>query len=424
MSIAPVVEHLDEFAAFRSSPSDTNDYACLAGPVDERATCRYGPERTMISRVATALIVSLLTGLGAARAAEMTTALSGAESEAPIPVRVVVLVNFEVGADSGDAPGEFQLWRERGLGERPLDDCLPLPQSTHAACLDRRAGLLVTYTGLTADRAAASVMGMGMDPRFDFSDSYWIIGGIAGIDPNDGSLGSAAWGRYVINGDWAHEIDAREMPEDWKTGYLPFMRDEPYAQPVGDDHGKVFALNPWLAEWAFRTTRDVALDDDPTIAKLRAEYGGFEAARRPPAVMRGDNLSASTFWHGGLFNEWANDWMAYWTDGDAEFVTSAVEDSGILEAIRFLDAAGRADFDRVMLLRTASNYTMQPPGMTALESLTRETEGFGGMVPALEAHWRVGSAAASELIRGWSEYRDRIPTMPPPTVRPRVRRAQ
>ena len=370
------------------------------------------------------LAAALLAGTGICGTREAVAGRPDPATDTPIPVRVAVLVNFEVGADSGDAPGEFQLWRERGLGEHPLDDCLPLPQSTHEACLDRKAGLLVTYTGLTADRAAASVMGMGMDPRFDFSSTYWIIGGIAGIDPRDGSLGSAAWGRYVVNGDWAHEIDAREMPKDWKTGYLPFMRDTPYAQPVGDDHGKVFALNPWLAEWAYRTTRDIELEDNPVIAKLRGEYVGFDAAQRPPAVIRGDNLSASTFWHGRLFNEWANDWMDYWTDGDAEFVTSAVEDSGILEAIRFLDAAGHADFDRVMLLRTASNYTMQPPGMTAVESLTRETEGFGGMVPAVEAHWRVGSAAASELIRGWSQYRDRIPTMPPPTVRPRVRRAQ
>lgn len=350
---------------------------------------------------------------------------AGADStpDAPIPIRVAVLVTFEIGDDTGDTPGELQFWRERGLGERPPDECLKVPQSAHPVCLDRASGLLVTLTGLTADRAAASVMGLGMDPRFDFTNTYWIIGGIAGIDPHDGALGSAAWGRYVVNGDWAHEIDPREMPEDWTTGYLPFMRDEPYARPVGDDHGKVFALNPWLAEWAYRTTADVDLGDDERIAALRAEYEGFPAAMTPPKVMRGDNLSASTFWHGALLNEWANAWMAYWTEGDAEFVTSAVEDSGMLEALKFLHAADRADFDRVMLLRTASNYTMQPPGMTAAQSLTRETEGFGGMVPALEAHWRVGSKVAAAIVAGWDEYETKVPSMPPPTVRPRIQRA-
>ena len=31
----------------------------------------------------------------------------------PIPVKVIVVANFEPGADMGDAPGEFQLWAER-----------------------------------------------------------------------------------------------------------------------------------------------------------------------------------------------------------------------------------------------------------------------------------------------------------------------
>jgi len=330
-------------------------------------------------------------------------------AEDPIEVRVVVLVNFEIGDDTGDAPGEFQFWRERGLDGEPLDDCLDLPFSTHDACLDRDHGLLATYTGLTQDRAAASVMALGLDKRFDFSRAYWIIGGIAGIDPQDGTLGSAVWGRYVINGDWAHEIDAREMPEDWETGYFPFMSTEPYPQPIPDDTGKVFALNADLARWAYEQSHDVELLDTPGAARLRAEYTGFPKALAAPTVMLGDNLSASTFWHGSLLNEWANDWMRYWTDGAAEFVTTAVEDSGILEALRFLDRGGRADMDRVMLLRTASNFSMQPPGLTAVESLTRESEGFGGMGPAIEAHWRVGSEVARQLSRDWKRTVNTIP---------------
>ena len=207
----------------------------------------------------------------------------------PLAIRVVVLVNFEIGADSGDAPGEFQLWRERGLGTGPLDDCIELPFSTHRACLDPERGLLVTYTGLTQDRAAASVMAMGLDARFDFSRSYWLIGGIAGIDPEDGTLGSAVWARYVVNGDWGHEIDAREMPDDWTTGYLPFMRDEPYAQPMRDEQRKVYALNAQLAGWAFELTRDTELLDTPGAAALRSEYRGY-----PMAVSRATRVISAS----------------------------------------------------------------------------------------------------------------------------------
>ncbi|EAQ97514.1 purine-nucleoside phosphorylase [Congregibacter litoralis] len=351
-----------------------------------------------------------LTGFLALGVASIISSADAADAgKAPIEIRVAVLVNFEVGDDRGDAPGEFQAWRERGLDNQPLDECFDLPFSTHEACVDRESGLLVTFTGLTQDRAAASVMALGLDERFDFSHSYWIIGGIAGIDPGDGTLGSAVWGNYVVNGDWAHEIDAREMPEDWKTGYFPFMTGEPYPQPRADDTGKVFALNQKLAAWAYEESVGVKLFDNAAAKALRDEYQGFPQALAPPKIMRGDNLSASTFWHGRYLNEWANDWVAYWTEGDGEFVTTAVEDSGILEALRFLDGGGRVDFDRIMLLRTASNFSMQPPGMTAVESLTRETEGFGGMLPAVENLWRVGSKVAGTLIADWEQYR----TTPP-----------
>ncbi|WP_269527179.1 purine-nucleoside phosphorylase [Coraliomargarita parva] len=326
--------------------------------------------------------------------------------ESPLEVRVVVLVNFEVGAIEGDAPGEFQHWYTRGVSGDEKLELVPLPQSSFDAAIDRDRGVLVTYTGLTADRAAASVMAMGMDPRFDFSKAYWIIGGIAGIDPEDGAVGDAVWGEWVVNADWAHEIDPREMPEDWPTGYLPFKRSEPYAQPVGNDYGKVYHLNPTLRDWAYELTKDVELLDTPAMADLRNAYTEHPAARAKPVVKKGDNISASTFWHGKILNEWANQWVRYWTGDEAEFVTSAVEDSGILEAVRFLTAGGKADFDRVMLLRTGSNYTMQPPGLTAAENLDREMNGFGAMESSVEGLWRVGHVVAREISENWGKYED------------------
>ncbi|NKF24751.1 purine-nucleoside phosphorylase [Solimonas marina] len=322
----------------------------------------------------------------------------------PIPIRVVVLVNFEIGKDSGDTAGEFQRWYERGIDGKHKLDCVPLPMSTHAACLDRAHGVLVTYTGLTADHAAASVMAMGMDPRFDFSKAYWLIGGIAGINPERGTIGSAVWGQWVVNGDWAYEIDPREMPKDWPTGYIPFKHKTPYEQPAGDDNGKVFKLNGKLRNWAYDLTKTIKLDDSDKLRAIRAGYTDDPEARKPPRVMRGDNISANTFWHGKLLNDWATQWVRYWTHDQGQFVTTAVEDSGILEAIRFLDAGGKADFARVMLLRTASNFSMQPNGMTAAESLAREVDGFGALQPACEAHWRVGSAVVRELAEHWSKY--------------------
>ena len=99
-------------------------------------------------------------------------------------------------------------------------------------------------------------MALGMDGRFDLRKAYWLVAGIAGIDPADGSLGSAVWAEWVVDGDLAHEIDAREIPPDWKTGYVPLRKSVPYERPhQPSDRGECYQLNSALVDWAFALTR-------------------------------------------------------------------------------------------------------------------------------------------------------------------------
>ena len=140
---------------------------------------------------------------------------AAAEPPEPIPVKVVVVTMFEVGADEGDRAGEFQLWKER----RNLTKTFPF-MGYRDLYLDPEKGLLVLVTGIGTARSAAAIMALGMDPRFDLTKSYWVVAGIAGFDPEDASIGSAAWAEYLVDGDLSHEIDAREIPEDWPFGYF------------------------------------------------------------------------------------------------------------------------------------------------------------------------------------------------------------
>ncbi len=173
---------------------------------------------------------------------------------APIPVRVVVVTTFEVGADTGDVPGEFQYWVER----LPLPETLPFPQAYRHLRFNRARGVLGIVTGEGAERGAASIMALGSDPRFDLSKAYWVIAGIAGVDPNVASVGSAAWANWVVNGDLAFEIDARDMPRSWTTGIIPFDRTAPYATPASardSMHGvSAYELDANLVDWAYRLT--------------------------------------------------------------------------------------------------------------------------------------------------------------------------
>ena len=319
-----------------------------------------------------------------------------------LPVKVVIVTMFEIGKDSGDAPGEFQLWKER----RHLDTRIAFPQSHHDVFYNPQTGVLGIVTGMGSIRSATATLALGLDPRFDVSHAYWLVAGIAGIDPPHASIGSAAWAHYLVDGDLAHEIDAREIPPDWKSGYFPLHRKGPGDPTPADPaiNGEMFELNPALADWAFRLTRDIALPDDPGLAAERARYAGFPMAQRPPFVLKGDQLAAMTFWHGARMTDWANDWVKFWTHGKGEFVTSAMEETGTMQSIEYLAAVGRADRNRVMVLRAGSNFTMPPPGVGAAEYLLRENQGYSGMHAALESLYTVGSKVIDELLAHWDRY--------------------
>src|SRR2546429_2320507 len=107
----------------------------------------------------------------------------GASPSKPIPIKVVIVAMFERGADTGDTPGEYQLWVER----EHLNQIIPLPAGYHPVRLNKD-GVLGILTGVGTAKAAASVMAVGLDPCFDLSKAYWLIAGIGGGDSADASL--------------------------------------------------------------------------------------------------------------------------------------------------------------------------------------------------------------------------------------------
>ena len=98
----------------------------------------------------------------------------------------------------------------------------------------------------------------------------------------------------------------------------------------------------------------------------------------------------------------------YYTGGKGNYMVAAMEDSGTLQALTFLNQAGRVDLQRVLVLRTVSNYDREAPGTTAADSLK-------GMVQAITQptcrRWKRRSPLATKscghrraLGRSRSEY--------------------
>jgi len=332
---------------------------------------------------------------------------ASAAQVAPIPVKVVVVTMFELGADTGDAPGEYQFWVER----EHLDQVIPFPSGYHDLRMNSN-GVLAVLTGQGTAKAASTIMALGLDPRFDLSKAYWVVAGIAGADPAKATLGSAVWTDWVVDGDLGYEIDAREIPADWTTGYVPLGKLRPFELPAKANDGQVYRLNPALMEWAYQLTKDVPLGDTDAIRARRAQFEQ-DAAKKPPVVMKGSELSASTYWHGKKLDEWANAWVPYYTNGEGRFVTSAMEDTGTLQSLTFLAKANRIDYSRVMVLRTVSNFDQQRPGATAAESLAEQrVSKYSGYLPSLESAYGIGHLVVDFLVANWTKYGEHLPMAP------------
>ena len=301
----------------------------------------------------------------------------------PTAIRVVIVTMFDPPPEAGNWPSELTRWVERV----PLPERMAFPLGERDLRLNSERGVLAIVTGVGNTKAAASIMALGLDPRFDLSRAYWLVAGIAGANPAAMTLGSAAWVDWVVDGDLAHDIDPREMPSDWPTGRVPLGKSRPYQQPVSTLTATMaWRLDPALVDWAYRLTRGVELPGGST-------------------VLTGAVLASNSLWHGALLNRWAEDWVAYWTDGKARFTVSAMEDSGIVSSLTALARAGRVARDRLLVLRTVSNYTMPPDGADAAASLAGEMrDGFTAYAPALDAAYRVGGVVMDELVSHWKKY--------------------
>ena len=316
-----------------------------------------------------------------------------------IEIQAVIVAAFE--PDAGSIPGELRHFIER----EQLTEQLPLLAAYRPLRLNRQTGTLGLIAGVGSARAAASIMALGLDPRFDLTRALWLITGVAGIDPARGSLASVVLPEYIVDGSLTHQLDAREIPaadELWPDGFVPIGKSQPYEQPLtarfnGDD-GIVHRLDPALVAWAYTLASSQPLHDTEAMAARRRHFEPAATAHQPPSVLRGDELAQTTFWHGKLLRERARRWVHYQTAGAATYALTAMEDAGILTALEALAATGRIDRRSILIARAASNFDGQREGITAAQSLAEtKVATYSAYLPARENAWRTGHA----ILEAW-----------------------
>ncbi|RBR15941.1 uncharacterized protein FIESC28_07143 [Fusarium coffeatum] len=262
--------------------------------------------------------------------------------------------------------------------------------------------LLVVGTALI--NASLSISALLTSPLFDLKKSYFILTGIAGVNPKRATIGSVAFARFAVQVDTQLEFDAREVPSEWGSGYVPMGADKPDQFP-GIVHGsEVFELNTALRDYAFSVAKSVTLEDSTVAAENRALWKNspndvFQAATQKPSVLEGDVLSSNTFWHGHRISEAMERVTRVYTAGQAEYTMTAQEDNALLAGLLNAALQGKVDFSRILLIRSASNFDRGHEDKPHQLPFVMDK---GGLGPSTRNLYLTGLKVIEGILEDWS----------------------
>jgi purine nucleoside permease len=340
------------------------------------------------------LLTALLWSL--AGAAEAPVAVT-----TPLAVKVLVINLFSLEA----APWIAALKPTREIAVPGLSPDYPLVKCNAAAVCEMT-------TGMGHANAAASVTAVMVSGRFDLRQTYFLIAGIAGIDPAHGTLGSVAWARYLVDAGIAHEIDARELPKGWPEGYFGVMTNGPDEVPKFAYQTEVFRLDDSLLRQALAVSRGAQLEDADDLRAYRSHYQET-AAKQPPSVIQCDTLSGDTWWSGRRLGEHARHWTKLLTNGKGVYCTTQQEDNAVLNVLTRGSAAGLIDVRRVADLRSGADFDRPYPTQTALATLIDQRRLMDSATVAADNLVHAGMPLVNAIVAHWDQWQHGVPPAAP-----------
>jgi len=270
-----------------------------------------------------------------------------------------------------------------------------------------RADVCVITTGMGHANAAASIMALAFSRQFDLSRTYFLIAGIAGINPELGTVGSVAWARYLVDFGIQWEIDAREIPSNWTGGYLGINTKSPTEKPPLDYRTEVFQLNEALLQKAYALSRHVVLSDGAQAQAARSKFS-TAPANLPPTVLQCDTLAGDTWFSGTALGQRATEWTRLLTDGKGVYCTTQQEDNATYEALKRAASVKLVDLNRVAVLRAGSDFDRPYAGQSSADNLVNY-QSQGGFVISLQNLFLAGNPLVQEITTNWHAWRRGVP---------------
>ncbi|CAN9197442.1 unnamed protein product [Alternaria alternata] len=268
--------------------------------------------------------------------------------------RVFVLAMFDKEAEnwlSDDSPIKF----ERSF-------TLPgLSKGYDKVYCTRDETICLAIMGTCLVNAALTIAALTTSTILDLSKSYFLLSGIAGVNPRIATIGSVAMAKFAVQVDTQLEIDARQIPSSWRSGYIPMGAETPNGFPQQVHGSEIFELNTNLRDEALAFAQVAKLEDAEIAKKERILFhnstdGIYHAATLDPTITSGDVTSSNMFFHGRLLCEAMSDTVKIYTSGKGEYTMTAQEDTAILAGLLRAAIQKRVDFSRIILMRSGSNF--------------------------------------------------------------------
>lgn len=204
--------------------------------------------------------------------------------------------------------------------------------------------------------AAASLSALSLSTSFNLTSTFFIVAGIAGISPLKGTIGDVTFARYAVQ-ILEYELDARDLPNGWNTGYFALGSNAPGEYPENIYGTEVFELNVNLRDRAIELAQEALLYNGSIKNEdFRLTYN-YAPANRTPLAIPCDTLTGDTYWFGNLLDETFNNYTLLMTNNTGNYCTTQQEDNASLEALLRAAMYGLVDFSRIVVMRTASDFT-------------------------------------------------------------------
>ncbi|KAF5328041.1 hypothetical protein D9758_011119 [Tetrapyrgos nigripes] len=259
-------------------------------------------------------------------------------------------------------------------------------------------------TGEGEINAAATISSLVHSSTFDLAQTYFLIAGIAGGSPKLTSTGSVTFARFAVQVALQYEIDAREMPSNFSTGYMPQGARGPDQYPPELYGTEVFELNDDLRQLAFSFAQKAELYDTPEAQAYRNNYvnvSQFAAGASAPSFVLCDTATADTYWIGTMLAEAFENTTSLWTNGTGVYCTTQQEDNATLEVLMRGAISGLIDFSRIVIMRTVSDVDRPYPGQTVVEGLFSDQGGAFEL--STENLYRAGVEIVQGILDGWED---------------------